>query len=151
MFKGTHNTLCLTIGLWVVGWWPNMYDAAWTAEVMQHELQKCWNVSDVNSDPLFETNVFGRPCWLNRRLRTVIIERGSVFCIWKISGHLKWASTTIKRLRLLIRPANSTCIRDHVSSGRLGWKTCVADGLSVSVASSWVQRSSSSEKTGEKR
>ena len=48
MLKSIHKTFDLTI-----------------ERVMQHALQKWWDVLDVNCDPLSETNVSGRPCWLN--------------------------------------------------------------------------------------
>ena len=102
---------------------------------MQHELQKYWNVSDVNCDPLSETNISSRSCWLNSHLRMAIIEQVSAFCIGKISGYLEWVSTTTKKLPPLIGPAKSTCVHDHGYSGHLSWKTSVADGLSVDVAS----------------
>ena len=73
---------------------------------MQHELQKCWNVSDVICDPLSETNVSGRRCWLNSHLRTAIVERVSVFCIGKISGNLEWAKTITKKAKAMESKAN---------------------------------------------
>ena len=78
MFKGIHKTFCLTIKLWVVGWW-------WTC-VMQHELQKYWNISDVNWDLLSETDVSSSPCWLNSHLKMAIIKWVSAFCNGKFSG-----------------------------------------------------------------
>ena len=96
-----------------------------------------------------ETNVSGRPCLLNSRLRTAIVEQVSAFCIGKISGRLNWSSTTTKKL--LIRPAKFTCNLDPGYPGCLDRKTDVADGLSVGIASVCVPRPRSSVKTVEKR
>ena len=99
-----------------------MCDEALTTEVMEYLRIK-----------LSEMYVSGRLCWLNSRLIMAIIEQVATFCIGKISSHLEWASTMTKKLPLFIGPTKSTCFRGHGCSGRLGRKTGVADGLSVSV------------------
>ena len=69
------------------------------------------NISDVTCDELFATNVSDRPCCLDNRLRTAIIEQASAFCIGKISGHLEWSSTTTKKIQPLIGREKSTMSR----------------------------------------
>ena len=101
---------------------------AWTC-VMQLDLQKWRNDSDVNCIPSTETNVSGRLCWLNGRLRMVMVEWVSAIFIGKLFGHLEWASTTIRKLRPLIGPAKSTSIRGHGCSEYVQCESTIRDGF----------------------
>ena len=83
----------------------------------------------MNCVPLPETLVSFRLCWLNSSLRMVMVEWVFVFFIGKISAHLEWASTTTRKLRPLIGPAKSTCIRDHGCSGYVQCKSTVRGGF----------------------
>ena len=123
--------------------WP--LDCGWLGGartcVIQLDQQKWRNDPDVNGVPFSESNVSSKSCWLNSRLRIVMIEWMSVFFSWKISGYLEWVSTTTRKLRPIIGHAKSTCIRNRGCSGYVQCETTIWGEFSVFLFkghNSWI-------------
>ena len=80
------------------------------------------NSAEMNCGSLSETNCSGEPYTANRCLRTSMVLCTLVEVISYTSGHLEWASTTMKNILCKNGPAKSTCIRCQGLDGHVhGW------------------------------
>ncbi|KAF7233873.1 hypothetical protein EG68_12587 [Paragonimus skrjabini miyazakii] len=76
-------------------------------------VQNSLNWTEVNCDPLSETSVSGRPCWLKMHRRLLMVAEVVACVSGTISGHLEYSSTRMRYTIPLMGPAKSTWRRDH--------------------------------------